>query len=128
MTKSVLVCSGDDRAVAAFMVGVDRIATHPDGTDAYRTGEALPVISLSRDVPFVVFSRSVLEVLTFVDRSKLVADDEKDKEALMRELDPDSAALYDAQKQHQKTQLAALAKVDTPVLDTLSGPGHGNYL
>ena len=99
-TRAVLVCSGDDGAIAPFMVGVDRLSYGEEGEfiEGYRENEPLPVVRLSSHCKFVVFDRSILEVLTFADRAKLSVDDDREKEALLREHDPETATMLDARK------------------------------
>ena len=134
LTRAVLVCSGDNGAVAPFMVGVDRVYPNGDAdkdgftfVEGYRDGSLKPVILLSHSIPFVVFDRSILEILTFADRAKLMVEDEKGREELLKEHDPDSAAVLAAQRSVSRASVAALMDkgVTLEVEDTRP---HGQYL
>ena len=129
-TSAVLVCSGDGNALVAFMIAVDSWTVIGDIVRFYRGKEPIPVLHLSKDIPFVVFDRSVLEMLTAADRAKIVAEDEKAREVLLREHDPDAAASLVAHRAQSKAAIAAFtaSALGQPADPGLELPHSGQYL
>lgn len=113
-TKYVLLCSGDRESIPGFSIGVDNLWEREMYLEG-RVGERA-VVMLSKDMPFVVFAHDAIEFLTTEDRLKLGAADNKARESLAREYDPDAAALYDAAKAARVAASSASPDVETTEL------------